>query len=312
MDRPRSPTPLQIQQAYPSQFAISPFVQHGNLVFYNPWIYNQAPYHQVSISPLKSTFADPTNRLYFQNETDDPFNFMNSSPSNHGIPPAITPQNPANETLKQEPQSDEDEDVDIQIASKSNINNKKQKSNRAKKRKFKETFDEDFNDNEPSTKKRRSTARELEECITETITAKECRKKFDVFVKNGDCVISGKDKYLCRIDGCNKKYKVKCHLKRHVDEIHLGRMFECSECGADYKQKSQCKAHLRNVHFNCGETWHCPYCMDEFSRYGGVKRHLQLKRCKVIKYKMLPAKEIKLILADADNDKIKEECQGPA
>ena len=50
-------------------------------------------------------------------------------------------------------------------------------------------------------------------------------------------------------NNCGRKYKRKCHLKRHLKfECGVGRQFHCVICAKSFSRKSTLKTHLGMVH----------------------------------------------------------------
>ena len=74
------------------------------------------------------------------------------------------------------------------------------------------------------------TNEHLDQFIFATVSNKESLAIFEEYEANGDVIIpskTSKQRCKCRINGCNKSYKSKHHLKRHVDEMHTGRLYIC-------------------------------------------------------------------------------------
>merc|ERR1712154_6888 len=115
----------------------------------------------------------------------------------------------------------------------------------------------DLTANPNQTKKRKISnlsGKKVEDFIEETMTTKECRKVFDEFLRTKQVECSSEGNW-CRIGECDKFFGKKCHLKRHVDEAHIGRRFRCSfpacsydQNGRTFKQKGPAKEHINNVH----------------------------------------------------------------
>ena len=129
----------------------------------------------------------------------------------------------------------------------------------------------------------------MEKYIEETMNRKEIYQRFMELIETGEVEINDTS-FLCHINECGKTFKSRCHLKRHVNEIHFGRRYKCtfpdctySEHGGNFKQKTQAKEHVSNVHFRLKREWQCVLCGDDFTRWSGVKLHLELQRCRLLK-----------------------------
>ena len=106
---------------------------------------------------------------------------------------------------------------------------------------------------------------------------------------------------------------VPSHLLRHVAEIHIGRRYQCTfdpaQCDKDFKQKSQAVEHVKNVHMDADSLWKCFLCGDTFTRWGGVRRHLQKKRCTKMKDGDLSLIQVAEIINEAATAKCKSKCR---
>jgi len=184
----------------------------------------------------------------------------------------------------------------------------------------------------PSVKPKRATKRRkvqsnasmngisrcVDDYIEETMSTKECRVIFVKMQKNNEVTCTGDDGNWCHIGECaaiNKCYGKKCHLKRHVDEMHIGRRFRCTFPGCVYdakgktfRQKGPAKEHINNTHFGVDSLWKCCFCGDKFSRWNGVKRHLVLRRCKFVK-KQFNAQKKQEIIDKAESGELQMECK---
>eukprot|EP01083_Nonionella_stella_P012756 36068_1 len=172
--------------------------------------------------------------------------------------------------------------------------------------------DEDCNGN--CTKKRKIDKTLIDGFVTETMTRKEANKVFNEMMMNESVVMNAEGNW-CYVCGCNKSFKSKCHLKRHVEEAHIGRAFRCTYPGCVYdakggvfKQRTQTKEHVKNIHFAVSSAWKCFLCDRSFTRWWGVRRHLELRRCKEMK-KVMSDAEIKQVLDEMQAGKTRGKCK---
>ena len=155
----------------------------------------------------------------------------------------------------------------------------------------------------------------IKEYIGETHSSKETRVTFLKYLKEKQC-IKVENGWKCMVGGkCGKTYGDKTHLKRHIDEIHIGRRYFCTfcNCGMKVRQRGSLKEHIRNTHFDVEKPWHCFLCGDVFSRWCGVRRHICLKRCKLLKkYKHFKIKKEKVdkIIYEVEHQLHRQEARG--
>ena len=194
---------------------------------------------------------------------------------------------------------------------------KKRKYNRTKSKKNSKKKSQSKPKPKPAAVKTECTLtnKQLDQWITDNIDPKVCKKLFKQHEKNGT-VTTREGCHQCHIDGCGKKYGSRCHLRRHVDEIHTGKKFVCKwgQCHSKFKQKSQAREHIRNSHLSDTPKWHCFICNEDFTRWGGVKRHLEEGRCDYLKGKKgdFTQAQIDAIKNDTHLDLNKGQCRGPA
>ena len=71
-------------------------------------------------------------------------------------------------------------------------------------------------------------------------------------------------KYIC--DRCNKAFKIKRDLARHIDAVHLGiRNFKCNQCEKSFALGSGLKAHIEAVHMNI-KKYKCDTCKNHLNQ----------------------------------------------
>ena len=88
-------------------------------------------------------------------------------------------------------------------------------------------------------------------------------------------------KFICHYEDCQKTYKSKFNLRRHIDSMHLKlKTFQCLECLNWFVSKQNLQDHL-NIHadlkpFICNE----PDCNKQFRQAShlGVHRKIHEKR----------------------------------
>eukprot|EP01083_Nonionella_stella_P108782 316625_1 len=184
----------------------------------------------------------------------------------------------------------------------------------SRKRSRKEMSDDDEDCNGNCTKKRKIDKTLIDGFVTETMTRKEANKVFNEMMMNESVVMNAEGNW-CYVCGCNKSFKSKCHLKRHVEEAHIGRAFRCTYPGCVYdakggvfKQRTQTKEHVKNIHFAVSSAWKCFLCDRSFTRWWGVRRHLELRRCKEMK-KVMSDAEIKQVLDEMQAGKTRGKCK---
>merc|ERR1719242_1101500 len=202
---------------------------------------------------------------------------------------------------------------------------KKSTRRKAKKQLKRARNDEESNGRKVAKKRRLSDESEsvvissnnVNDFIAETMSTKECKVIFDEMIRRGEvkCTVDGN---WCNIGKCaevKKRFGKKCHLKRHVDEEHIGRRFRCTfpHCSYDgagkrFRQKGPAKEHINNTHFKAESLWKCCFCGDTFSRWNGVKRHLVLKRCKYLKLSCSDEKKQEIV-NKAKSGELQSKCK---
>eukprot|EP01084_Bolivina_argentea_P123125 218213_1 len=242
-----------------------------------------------------------------------------SALNNYAIGPVAAPAS------AEDIHSDSDIDIKLEKHKKKKRRPKRRKSvcKRSKSKKKKSKRKRKFCDNssdesvyEPLEKKRKIniSKNELDNYVSETVSKSKALQEFNLFLDSGECVIDATGCW-CYIDKCNKSYTNKCHLKRHCDEQHIGRGYKCiyNKCNSIFKQRVQGKEHVKNIHFGDNRQWICYLCGDDFTRWWGVRRHLELNRCDIInnkKYKSTYSTvQIAKIIKDAQDGKSRNKCR---
>jgi len=96
-------------------------------------------------------------------------------------------------------------------------------------------------------------------------------------------VIENKRPFVCRINGCNKRFTRSDHLIRHKLVIHSNeRPFKCEDCGKAFKANDYLKRHKLihsndhkyNIHLN-KRRFICDYigCQKRFKQKSTLIRH---------------------------------------
>lgn len=80
--------------------------------------------------------------------------------------------------------------------------------------------------------------------------------------------------YCCSAEGCNKEYKNKFNLKRHMQMIHLGKKpFCCKICNQSFVSKQNLREHAF-IHSGI-KPYKCSYCGKKFRQ---ISQHSLHKR----------------------------------
>lgn len=96
--------------------------------------------------------------------------------------------------------------------------------------------------------------------------------------------------FTCHYENCDKSYKRKDHLKRHITCFHLNlKLFKCNynkECNLSFNTKYHLNRHIKCVHGP--PQYQCNYCSLKFQKKRKLVKHIQLKHnemCKFICFK---------------------------
>lgn len=97
------------------------------------------------------------------------------------------------------------------------------------------------------------------------------------------------NKWVCKFDGCNKKFGRKENIKSHV-QTHLGdRQFKCDHCGKCFVRGHDLKRHAK---IHTGAKAYACLCGNAFARHDALTRHRQRGMC-VGAFEGIVRKEIK-------------------
>ena len=83
-------------------------------------------------------------------------------------------------------------------------------------------------------------------------------------------------KYKCKILRCNREYTQKCHLNRHVADVHKRRTpkYKCKICPeVRFKQKCDLDRHISCVHEG-EKPFKCDICESNFALKSDLNRHV--------------------------------------
>lgn len=76
--------------------------------------------------------------------------------------------------------------------------------------------------------------------------------------------------FVCKIDGCFKKFNFRWILERHLISHYNIKNFKCTlgNCGKAYKSMENLTLHIKNKHFN-QKPYKCSYCNNKYSHRNG-------------------------------------------
>ena len=83
--------------------------------------------------------------------------------------------------------------------------------------------------------------------------------------------------FACTVEGCDKQFKQKQHLKNHIlthqDDV---RPWLCKHegCGKSFKSVSHLKDHTQSIHMKL-KPFECVFCKSSFSRNSSLKYHIK-------------------------------------
>lgn len=80
--------------------------------------------------------------------------------------------------------------------------------------------------------------------------------------------------YTCNISACQRVYKSKCRLDKHVASHFYETFFKCyySNCSKIYRSKENLILHIKNKHLGL-KPYGCSFCVKKFSHRNGKLYH---------------------------------------
>ena len=82
------------------------------------------------------------------------------------------------------------------------------------------------------------------------------------------------DRFQC--NQCEKSYKVKVELKKHIDKIHRGLKYQCEECPDVLSSSQSLRRHIRNVHELVLRSSRCDVCGKCFKEIDHLRKHMKI------------------------------------
>ena len=64
------------------------------------------------------------------------------------------------------------------------------------------------------------------------------------------------------------------HLRRHIESLHQMKIFSCEKCNKTFKWKSNLDRHIDNIHME-SERSDCQECDKTFTQNYSLKRHVE-------------------------------------
>jgi len=105
------------------------------------------------------------------------------------------------------------------------------------------------------------------------LDCKVCYKLFDSVEEREDHECVRPDRFQC--SQCDKNYKVKAELKKHIDIIHKGVKYPCPTCSDVLSSSQSLKRHIRTVHETLEKNFSCDICSKAFKDSDYLQRHMR-------------------------------------
>ena len=81
--------------------------------------------------------------------------------------------------------------------------------------------------------------------------------------------------YNC--DSCGKTYKTLANLKRHLDDTHSDKLFQCETCDKQFTAKRNLLSHHKRHHQQSDTTYLCPHCGKKYLAESSMYSHVRYK-----------------------------------
>jgi DNA-directed RNA polymerase subunit RPC12/RpoP len=81
--------------------------------------------------------------------------------------------------------------------------------------------------------------------------------------------------YSC--DSCGKTYKTLANLKRHLDDTHSDKLFQCETCDKQFTAKRNILSHHKRRHQQSDTTYLCPHCGKKYLAESSMYSHVRYK-----------------------------------
>ena len=80
--------------------------------------------------------------------------------------------------------------------------------------------------------------------------------------------------FTCHV--CCKKFSYNSILQQHVNSLHKGVKYNCSQCSFQSSHPGNLKSHVKDVHEKINDLI-CDHCDLRFSQAGNLKRHVKVR-----------------------------------
>ena len=91
---------------------------------------------------------------------------------------------------------------------------------------------------------------------------------------------SNQKSFKFKCDRCDKRFKEKSSVTKHVNSLHLGIKFNCEICSLQFTEKGSLKIHINAVHFKL-KRFQCDECDQSFGRSYSLKIHVDAVHRKI-------------------------------